>query len=235
MSVFEGLPEVEAGLGDVLSLLGIAKDESLSEEVNRLYKEADALAVFTVKVTIALFWWAAHIGSATSDALGYSAQIQAAMATANKYELEAWQEFLRVKHPTEIRRVYIRTTKRIEVTKRVMAKAQRVNLKPILKRLAALEHWRKHTVTPALRNWTNFYRLWRSTYRPAVLTVVRWRRKPSTFASWAIGPLIVAAPKALRRTAAKRSATAIEAALVATWQNDPSTIYNSVLEWLVTK
>lgn len=234
MSFIEAIPEVEDALGSVLSLLGLKQNADLEQAINDLYHDTDALATFTIKAVIALYWWAAHVGSATEDAFKYAEQIQAEQATANRHQLEAWQTLLAIKHPAEIRRVYIRTTKRIEVTKKVMAKAQKVNLKPIYRRLAALEKWRRHIVTPALKSWSNFHRLWRSTYLPAVRVIIRWRKHPADFAQWAIMPLIVAAPKALRKKAAKRSATAIEAALVNTWRNDPGTIYDSILEWLVT-
>lgn len=234
MSFTEGLPGIEVGVSDILGLLGLEQGESLSEEVARLYREADSLAVFTVKVTIALFWWAAHMGSATADALGLAAQMQAESATVNKYQLQAWQTFLSVKHPAEIRRVYIRTTKRIEVTKKVMQKASKVNLAPIKRELAALERWKKHTVTPDLRAWNTFHRNWDKTYLPAARTVIRWRKHPADFAHWAIMPLIAAAPPALRKPAAKHASTLIAAELVNTWQNDPQTVYNHVLKWLVT-
>lgn len=233
MSFLEGIPEVEVGFDDVLTLLGIAHDESLADQVKQLYKEADTLAVFTVKVVAALYWWTSHIASATGDAFNYAVQIQNAMAEANKYELETWKQFLAIKHPTEIRRVYIRTTKRIEVTKKVMAKQQKVNLGPIKKELAALEKWKKNTVTPDLRHLMAFLHLWEKTYKKPVVRWVQWFKKPSLFAKWAAMPLVVQLPTTLRNKGARKHVTAIEAALLATWVNDPQTVYNSVLEWLV--
>lgn len=234
MSFVADIPELEGGLGDVLSLLGIAQNESLSEQISKLYSEADALAVFTVKVTVALFWWASHMASATADALGYSAQMQAEMAEANKYELETWTQFLRVKHPAEIRRVYIRTTKRIQVVKKIIQRQQEVNLSAIRRELAELERWKKKTVTPELKQWLTFYANWKKTYRAPLHTLIRWQHKPETLVLFILGPLISAMPSGLRKATAKRSATAIEAALLATWVNDPDTVYSSVLDWLVT-
>lgn len=234
MSFLTDIPEVEVGLDDVLTLLGIAHDESLSDQIKQLYKEADTLAVFTVKVVAALYWWTSHIASATGDAFNYAVQIQNAMATANKYELETWKQFLAIKHPTEIRRVYIRTTKRIEVTKKVMAKQQKVNLGPIKRELAALEKWKKNTVTPDLKKLMAFWHAWENTYKKPVVQWVQWFKKPSLFAKWAAMPLVVQLPTTLNNKGACKNVTAIEAALLATWVNDPQTVYNAVLDWLVT-
>lgn len=234
MSFVADIPELEGGLSDVLTLLGIASNESMAQELNRLYKEADSLAVFTVKVTVALFWWASHMASATADAFSYAAQIQAALATANKHELATWTEFLSIKHPAEIRKVYIRTTKRIQVVKREMAKQQKVNLGPIKKELAALQKWKKNTATPELRSWMAFRATFKKTYLPPLRTLIKWTHKPSTLADFVAMPLIGVLPTYLHKTAARSHATAIEAALLATWVNDPQTIYNAVLKWLVT-
>lgn len=233
MSFLTDIPEVEAGLNDVLTLLGIAHDESLSDQIKQLYKEADTLAVFTVKVVAALYWWTSHIASATGDAFSYAVQIQNAMAEANRYELETWRQFLAIKHPTEIRRVYIRTTKRIQVVKKVMGKQQKVNLAPIKKELAALEKWKKVTATPELNQWKRFYGAWRKDYLPPLRTLKHWISKPTAMAEFLSLPLISVMPSALRRPAAKSSATTIGRLLVDTWGNDPQPVYDAVLKWLV--
>lgn len=234
MSFIEGIPELEGGLDDVLTLLGIAHNESVAEEISRLYKEADSLAVFTVKVTVALFWWASHMASATADAFGLAAQMQAESKTVNEYQLQTWKDFLTIKHPTEIRRVYIRTTKRIQVVKREIAKQQKVNLGPIKKELAALEKWKRATVTPELKQWTNFYAAWKGTYVKPMNTLVGWLHKPSTLANFVALPLIAVLPSNLRKPTALRHATAIETALLATWVKDPQAVYDAMLNWLVT-
>lgn len=234
MSFIEGIPELEGGLNDVLTLLGIAHNESLAEEISRLYKEADSLAVFTVKVTVALFWWASHMASATADAFGYAAEIQAESKTVNDYQLETWKDFLRIKHPAEIRRVYIRTTKRVEVVKREIAKQHKVNLGPIKKELAALERWKKNTVTPDLKSWVSFRATFKKTYLPPLRTLIGWIHKPPTLADFVAMPLISVLPTYLHKTAARSHATAIEAALLTTWVKDPQTVYDAMLNWLVT-
>lgn len=234
MSFLTDVPEVEVGLDDVLTLLGISHDESLSDQIKQLYKEADTLAVFTVKVVAALYWWTSHIASATGDAFNYAVQIQDAMATANKYELETWKQFLAIKHPTEIRRVYIRTTKRIQVVKKVMGRQQKVNLAPIKKELAALEKWKKVTVTPELNQWKRFYAAWRKDYLPPLRTLKHWINRPTAMAEFLSLPLISVMPSALRKYAAKSSATTIETILVDLWANNPQLIYEAVLKWLVT-
>lgn len=233
MSFVADLPTLEGGLSDVLTLLGISQNESMADEIKRLYQEADSLAVFTIQAVVALMWWCSHMGSATSDALGYSAQIQSAMATANKYQLEAWTDFLNVIHPAEIRQVYIRTTKQIEDVKKVTQVTQKVNLKPIEKEIAALQKWEKHTVNPDLKRLMAFWHAWENTYKAPVARWVTWFKKPSLFAQWAAGPLVTQLPVTLAGKSAQKHAAQIAAALVATWQTDPDTIYNSVLSWLV--
>lgn len=234
MSFIEGIPELEGGLGDILNLLGLAHDQSISDEITRLYKEADSLAVFVVKVTVALFWWCSHMASATNDAWGYAEQIRQEMATVNKYELDTWTEFLKVKHPAEIRRVYIRTTKRIQVVKKIIEKQHAANLGPIKKELAALEKWKKVTVTPELRKLMLFWAAWEKTYKHPVVTWVKWFKSPKLFAQWAAMPLVAQLPATLGDKHAQKAAASIAAALVTTWRHDPDTIYNAMLDWLVT-
>lgn len=233
MSFIEGIPELEGGLGDILSLLGFAKGESMADEITRLYQEADTLAVFTIKVTIALFWWAAHMGTATASALGYSQQIQDATATANKYQLETWRQFLQIKQPAEIRRVYIRTTKQIRTVQKITQVQQKVNLKPIKRELAALEKWKLHTVSPDLKRLMLFWHAWEKTYKHPVVLWVKWLRSPRLFAQWAVMPLIAQLPTALPNPRVQSQATRIATVMVDMWQNDPGQVYDGVLNWLV--
>lgn len=233
MSFIADLPDLESGLSDVLTLLGIAQSESLADQIKQLSEETDSLAVLTIQAVVALMWWCSHMGSATADALGYAAQMQAEMKTSNEYELESWTRFLKVIHPEEIRQVYIRTTKQIEDVKKVTEVKQKVNLTPIKKEIAALQKWEKHTVNPDLKRLMAFWHAWEKTYKAPVVRWVSWFKKPSLFAQWAAAPLVAQLPTTLTSKAAQKSAAKIAAALVATWQTDPDAIYNSVLSWLV--
>lgn len=229
-----GASEFEAGLGDLLNLFGVESGMSTDEALKRLTQEADSLAAFTIKCIVALFWWAAHISSATADAFGYAAQIQAEAADTDKYNLETWRQFLLIQHPAEIRRVYIRTTKRIQVVKREMVKQHRVDLGPIKRELAALERWKNKTADPTLKDWRSFHATWDKTYLPPLRTLTRWLHSPKTFAAYATPPLLAYLPSVVGNKRYRRSLTAIEAGLVATWVNDPQPIFDSMLKWLVT-
>ena len=235
MSFVADTTELKSGLNDILNLLGFAQNESIAREISRLYDDTDALAVFTVKVTIALFWWANHIASATSDALGYSQQMLDETTQTNQYQLETWQRTLRLLRQAELRRVYIHTTKTVQVIKKYTQQQRKVDLRPILKRLTALETWKKNTATPKLNQWTTFYAAWRKTYLPPVQTLQRWLSSPSTFAAFAIPPLLANLPAALGQSGNLASATAIEAALVKTWTRDSGAIWMAVQNWLVTE
>jgi hypothetical protein len=233
MSFLVDAPEFEAGLDDILTLLGLAHNESISREISRLYGEADSLAVFSVKSIVALYWWAAHMASATSDALGYAQQMLDENKTTNQHQLDTWKTYLGIKRPQEIRRIYIRTTKQIQVTKRVIQKVNASEIAKLKKEIAALETWKKKTVTPDLRRLLAFLKAWESTYKRVVVRWVTWFKTPSDFAKWAAMPLVVQLPTTLTNVRAQKSVTAIEAALVNTWAQNPDVIYNSVLEWLV--
>ena len=233
MSFIVDAPEFEAGLNDILTLVGISQNESVAAEITRLYHEADSLAIFSIKSIVALYWWAAHMASATSDALGYSQQMLDENKTTNKHHLDTWTTYLSVKRPRDLRRVYIRTTKRIEVTKRIIQKVNGKELAKLAKEIAALEAWKKHTVTPDLRKVLLFLAAWEKTYEAPVVRWVKWFKTPSEFAKWAAMPLVVQLPTTLTNKHAARSATAVEVALLKTWVRDPDTVYSAVLDWLV--
>lgn len=234
MSFIDDTPEFEAGLDDVLNLLGLTSGESVATEIARLYREADSLAVFCVKSIVALYWWASHMASATSDALGYSQQMLAENTTTDQDQLNTWKTFLSIKHPAELRKVYIHTTDRINVTKHIIQKINNAELAKLAKEIAALETWKKKTVSPDLKNLLAFLKAWESTYKAAVVRWVAWFKAPGEFAKWAAMPLVAQLPTTLNNAAAKGSATAIEAALVKTWANDSGAIFTAFLDWLVT-
>ena len=234
MSFLVDAPEFETGLNDVLTLLGFQQDQSTQAEIARLYREADSLAVFSVKSIVALYWWAAHMASATSDALGYAQQMLDENTTINADQLNTWKTFLSIKHPRDIRLIHIHTTNRIEVTKRIIQRINNAELAKLAKEIAALETWKRKTVTPDLRKLMLFWHAWEKTYKAPVVRWVAFFKTPSLFAQWAAGPLVVQLPTTLTSASAKASATAIEAALVKTWANDSDIIWGAVSQWLVT-
>ena len=234
MSFIGDTPEFEAGLNDILNLVGLAQGESVQAEIARLYREADSLAVFSVKSIVALYWWAAHMASATSDALGYSQQMLDENATTNADQLNTWKTFLSIKHPRDIRLIHIHTTNRIEVTKRIIQRINSAELAKLAKEIAALETWKRKTVTPDLRKLLAFLAAWEHTYRSPVVRWVKWFKTPSEFAKWAAYPLLVQLPSTLGTKRAQRPATAIELELLKTWTRDPDAIWTAVSTWLVT-
>lgn len=231
---FSELIDVGQDLSDILNLLGLSSGQSTQQEIEELAKDADALAVFTIRAIVAIFWWISHMSSATADALGYSQQMLDEMKTTNQYQLDTWKTFLSVKHPTEIRRVYIHTTKTVQVTKRIIQKQQAVNLAAIKKEIAALEAWKKNTVTPDLKKLMAFWHAWENQYKAPVVRWVSWFKQPKLFAQWAAMPLIAQLPITLKNASAQANATLIEAALVKTWQRDSGIIWGEVATWLVT-
>lgn len=227
-------PELGAdAISGLLTILGISTEKSLADEIKRLYKEADSLAVLTVRVTAALLWWASHIASAAADANGYGQQIQAALKKADANTLAAWQEWLNVKYPADLRKLYSDLSGQIGETRKAIPKVHKVNLKPIEAEIVALEKWKKVTVTPELKSWLTFAATWKHTYQPALHTLLGWLHKPITLADFLALPLIGALPAYLHKPAARTGSTAIAAALAATWANDPDVIYDAVLDWLV--
>lgn len=236
MSVLAGdfAPELEDALNGVFTLLGISQNEAIEDAIKTLYNETDALAVLVVKVIIALFWWASHIGSATADALGYSAQIEDAIKKANALNYQTWQTWINIKHPEAIRTLYVKHTEEVRTIRRIIEVKQQVNLTNVWKAIHALQAWRTNTVDPELKNWRGFYALWRDDYKPAVITLRRWLASPSLFAAWATPPILHRLPTVLNESTQRNSATAVTVALTHMMQNNPQAVYDNVLTWLVT-
>lgn len=228
------LPDLEGGLAGLLNILGFAKGESVDDALTRLYGDTNRLAILTVKFIVAVVWWGSHIGSAASDAYGYSAQIRAALAKADDNLLTVWREWLDNRYPTDLQALYDDLYGQIVATQKSIPKQHKVNLKPIEKRLAALETWKQKTASPELRRWTRFYATWKHTYLPPLRTLIRWLHSPRTFANWALPPLLAQAPSTMRKPSMRKRTAAIETALLASWVNDPQVVYDSVLKWLVS-
>lgn len=232
------LNELEQEIGSFLPFIGAVIDfkrsQQVSQAVSDLYNQTDALAVLVVQDIAAFLWWAYHIASATDDALGYSAQIQAAARAEGDYNAQAWTEWLNAKYPTDLRKLYAVLHAELDAVKGSIPKRQRINLRPLERAIADLDKWRKVTVTPDLRQWNLFYGNWKRNYMPPLLTLRRWLKTPSTFAAWGTLPILSHAQSTLRDKANQGLATAIETALIQTWVNDPQPVYNAVLQWLVT-
>lgn len=235
MSVLEITPELASdSIQGLLEILGLAQGESLANQIKKLYKETDQFAVQVVRFMVAVLWWASHMASAASDARGYGAQIQAALKKADANTLATWQEWLNVKYPADLRKLYGDLEGSITSVKKSIPRQHKVNLKPIETELAALEKWKKQTVTPELKQWLTFYATWKKTYVKPMHTLISWLRSPGVLADFIALPLVSVLPSKLRERAAARSAFGIESALVATWNDNPQVIYDSILQWLVS-
>ena len=214
-------------------VIDFKSEQQLDAAVKDLYSQTARLAILTVQEVAAFLWWAAHIAAAGDDALGYADQIQSALAKANADEMEIWREWINVKHPEDLRALYNALLAEVAKELKAFKAANKVNLKPLEQAIAALQKWQKDTVTPDLKAWNTFYAAWRKTYLPPVQTLTHWLHSPATFAEWAILPLLAVSPSALRKQSTQHIATAIEAALVNTWQNDPQALFDSMAEWLL--
>jgi len=233
------LTEFEQEIGSFLPFIGSAIDYTRSKElakaVSTLFDQTDVLAILTVQEIAAFLWWAAHIAASTGDALGYSAQIEAALDAANKANLATWSEWVNVKHPADLNALYRLISVEIDQLLKARSRALGGALGKLQAEIVALQKWRKRTVTPTLAKWTKFDAEWIKTYRPPIDTLRTWLKEPGKFAEWAITPLITVAPSAVGKKSAKRNVTAIERAFVATWTNDPQPIWNAVLDLLVSE
>lgn len=216
------------------SALDFAREQQTDKALKSLYDQADALAIILVQEIAGFLWWAAHIASAASDALGYSVQIQAALAKADSDILEAWTEWVNVKHPADLQSLYDTLRGEVKTVHDTIKVTQKANLKPLEAEIAALQKWRLDTVTPALKAWNFFYATWKDTYLPPIQTLKRWLKSPNTFSAWALPPLMSAAPLAISAANNKTVSTAIERALIATWTNDPQAVLDNLLQWLVS-
>lgn len=202
--------------------------------IQDLYTQTARLAILSVQDIAAFLWWAAHIAAAADDALGYSDEIRAALAKANTLEMEAWREWINVKHPADLQALCDTLRAAVQRELEAFKAANKVNLKPLEQAIVELQKWRKNTVTPDLKAWNTFYAAWKDTYLPPVQTLTHWLKSPATFADWAILPLIAATPSALRKPITQRYATSIEALLINTWRNDPQPVFDAFAEWLVS-
>lgn len=232
------LTQFEQYVASYVPFLGEAIDFKREQEIQKalvqLYDETDGITVLLVKFIVAELWWASHIGSAASDARGYSEQIQKALSKADDDILAAWTDWLKSKYPADLRALYDELETSRKAGNSNLRKLIKADLKPLEAEIAALEKWKKITVTPDLKQWITFYGTWKKTYLPPLRTLIDWLKTPSTFAKWAILPLISVMPSSLRTKHAAAHATAIESALLATWTKDPDTVYTYVLDWLVS-
>lgn len=227
----------EQYIASYIPFIGNAIDYKREQEIQKalvqLYDEADAVTVLLVKFISAELWWASHIASAAADALGYAGQIKAALAKADSDMLDTWAKWLTVKYPADLRKLYSNLVNQIDAVKKELSKEQKANLKPLEDAIAALQKWKKDTVTPELKSWLTFHALFKKTYAPPLHTVIGWLHKPATLADFVALPLIGVLPTDLRKPAAHTAATSIATALTDTWANDPQKVYESVLDWLL--
>lgn len=220
------------GLGN---LIGFWRSQSTDAEINKLYWQTDGLAVLVVKQLVAFLWWASHIASAAADQLGYSAQIQAALAKADIDMFTAWAEFLDVKYPADLRKLYSQLTADIDNAVNRHHKTQQPNLKRLLAEVAALVTWKNKVATPELNQWKQFHLRFDKTYVPPLRTLIKWTGSPKTLADFVLPAIIPGLVTALGKPGYKRQATKLEQELMATWVNGPDVILDNFYEWLLAK
>ena len=200
----------------------------------RLYSEANYLAVQFTEFVIAELWWAAHLGTATSELAGYLDEAADSVNTLAHNQVDAWREFVDIKYPADLRDLYNRLSARIPAQ-------QKVNLKPIETAIARLQAddrkeqtWQAKTATPKLTQWTRFYAEWRTTYAPPLATLRDWLRTPAHLATFALPAIVAGMPSTLKQKSSQASAAAIETTLMQTWQSNPDQVLGLILTWLVT-
>ena len=221
-----------AGLGN---LLGLWQSQTTDAEIRKLYWQTDGLAVLVVKQLVAFLWWASHVASAASDQLGYSAQIRSALSKADADTLGAWAEFLNVKYPADLRKLYDLLSKDIDQLAKRLGKAQSANLRKLMAEIAALVKWKDKTATPELSQWKQFHLQFDKTYVPPLRTLVKWTKSPKTLADFVLPAIIPGLVTALGKPRYKRQATKLEQELTATWVNGPDVILDNLYSWLLAK
>lgn len=233
-AVGEGVfSDVAGGLvGIAFGILTGSAIKNTDRALAKLYSDANFLAAQFAEFVIAELWWAAHLGTATSELTGYMAQAAGHVEKMADDELAAWQEFLDVKYPADLKDLYDLFAGRL-------AKLPKVNLAPLeaaIKKLQAddrkEQEWQARTATPKLNQWTQFYGTWKSTYVKPVTTLIGWLEKPSRLAEFATPPIVSLLPSYLSKRAVRPSATGIELDLLSTWTEHPDLVLNAVMAWL---
>lgn len=217
-----------------VGLFAGADIKQLDKAVQKLYEEANYLAVRFVELVVAELWWAAHLGTATSELAGLLDEAGQHAEQAAADQLAAWREFLEVKYPADLHNLYnLLHTKHQH--------QQKVNLAPILaaiKRLQAddrkEQRWQANIATPELNRWIRFYAVWRTTYLPPLRTLIDWLKHPAHLSAFILPSVVSGLPSELRRKRSRGSAGSISLALLATWQDNPDQALSLILDWLVT-
>lgn len=225
----------QVGVPTIETFLGLERARSVDAAIKSLYNEADKLAVTTVQFIIATIWWAFHMSDAAANAKAYSTQILDAANRASILEQETWSEFLLHKYPADLQALYRQVQSDIGAQGNRARARESAGLAKLAKEIAALELWKRQTVTPDLNKCNRFYRTFTTHYEPPLKTLRRWLASPSTFAAWALPPLISSLPSALQAKNSRKSARLIEQALLATWANDPQQVWTLVQAWLVSE
>ena len=225
----------QVGVPAIESFLGLERARSVDAAIKSLYNEADKFAVTTVQFFIGTMWWAFHMADAAANAKEYSAQILDATNRAAILEQETWSEFLLRKYPADLQALYRQVQNDLAAQGKRASARESAGLAKLAKEIAALELWRRKTVTPDLTTWNKFYRTFTTNYAPPLNRLRTWLKSPSTFAEWALPPLISSLPSVLREKNSQRSARLIEQALLTTWASDPQQVWALVQTWLVSE
>lgn len=224
--------------GSLVSIaLGLATGsdiKQLDDFVKMLWRASNFLASKFAEFAIAELWWAAHIGTATSELVYYLEQAAGHLQVAEQDNLDAWTRFLTDKYPADLKALYDDLSGKIP-------KVQKVNLKPIEAAIKALQaddesekKWQSNTADPKLSAWSKFYATWTTTYLPPARTLIDWLKHPAHLADFALPSIVAGMPSALSAKAASASTIAIETALLSTWSRNADQVYNLLLAWATT-
>lgn len=231
-SIFEDAGKGVVGIA--LAIFGVEQFKSIDKAIAALAQGANYLAVRFVEFVVAELWWAAHLGTATSELAGYMDEAQASVNRLADSEAEAWRELLDVRLPADLQDLYDKIAGEIP-------KQHKINLAPIEAEIKKLQDearaeltWQDKTAEPAIKAFDTFDGTWRKTYLPAARVLVKWLAHPGQLAEFALPAIIAGLPAALAKKPAKVPATGAEALLVATWANDPQVIWTAIQRWLVT-
>lgn len=215
-------------LSGIANLLNWQAAKSTASSIKQIYKLLQDITAVEVRFIIAMFWWVAHLAAAVSDIDTNTNAISDDIKTLTANEKDAWTELLNTKLPADLQALYKALSGHTDQKTTAVAKAAKVNLKPIEQEIAALELWKKNVVTPALTDWKSFYALWRSTYVKPVTTLTVWLKSPSQFARWATPPIL---PQAVSLFGTKQYlplAQNLSILLANTWASNPDAIGQAV-------
>lgn len=234
------MPEFLAGIVDALSQavndLGLNISlNNLGQAIIGVRNDVRYTLNVLVRFMIAVFWWIGRSNYRAAQSGTIALKAANDLGEAFTDIQTTWEIFLGDKYPTDLHNLYDKLAAKIPAQ-------QRINLKPIEDAITRLQRddraektWQDKIATPTLNAYRQFSDTFKRTYAPPLGTLIDWLATPSKLADFALPAFIVGLPRALSDKAAQRSATAIEAALVGTWVNDPAVIGDLVARAMGTE